>query len=79
MFGPEKALRLGYLDHVVDDDQLDERVLAEASRLRQLDMPRYTATKARINDRVLVAIRAGVEAELGGVDRAASPGGARDL
>ena len=63
MFGPEEALRLGYVDRVADAADLDQIVRAEASRLRQLDMQSYTATKARINERALVAIRAAVEAE----------------
>jgi enoyl-CoA hydratase len=69
MFGPEEALRLGYLDRVVDAGQLDETAKEEAFRLRQLDMPSYAATKARVNERALVAIRAAVEAELGDVER----------
>jgi enoyl-CoA hydratase len=69
MFGPEEALRLGYLDRVIDADHLDATVTEEVFRLRQLDMASYTATKARINERALVAIRAAIEAELGDVAR----------
>ena len=68
MFGPEEALRLGYVDHVADAADLAPTVREEASRLRQLDMQSYAATKARINERALVAIRAAVDAE---VDRGA--------
>jgi enoyl-CoA hydratase len=69
MFGPEEALRLGYLDRVVDAGELDGTVKEEASRLRLLDMPSYAATKARVNERALVAIRAAIAAELGDVER----------
>jgi len=64
MFAPEEAMRLGYLDRVLDADQLDHAVSAEATRLRALDMPSFAATKARINERALQAIAAAVDAEL---------------
>ncbi len=65
MFGPEEAMRLGYLDRVVDAAELDGAVREEAARLRQLDMPSYEGTKARVNERVRTAIRTAVDAELG--------------
>jgi len=64
MFDPQDALRLGYLDRVLDPDQLGDAVKAEASRLRGLDMPSFAATKARINEDALRAIAAAVEEEL---------------
>jgi enoyl-CoA hydratase len=64
MFDPQEALRLGYLDHVLDADRLADAVQAEASRLRTLDMPSFAATKARINDGALRAVGAAVEEEL---------------
>jgi enoyl-CoA hydratase len=64
MFDPEEALRLGYLDRVVAADALDAVVREEAARLRALDMPSFAATKARINERALHAIRAAVDEEL---------------
>jgi enoyl-CoA hydratase len=71
MFAPEEALRLGYLDRVLDADQLADAVQEEASRLRALDMPSFAATKARINERALHAVRAALNDEL----RTADPGG----
>jgi len=64
MFAPEEAVRLGYLDRVLDEDQLAGAVQEEASRLRALDMPSFAATKARINQRALQAVRAAVNDEL---------------
>ncbi len=64
MFAPEEALRLGYLDRVLDADQLGDAVREEASRLRKLDMPSFAATKARINERALHAVRTAVNDEL---------------
>jgi enoyl-CoA hydratase len=65
MFAPEEALRLGYLDRVVAADALAGAVQEEATRLRALDAPSFAATKARINERALRAVRAAVEDELG--------------
>jgi enoyl-CoA hydratase/carnithine racemase len=64
MFGPEDALRHGYLDYVVDPAQLDAAVEPELARLRALDRPAFVATKARINARALESIRAAIAAEL---------------
>ena len=58
MFAPEEALRLGYLDRVLAEDELAGAVREEASRLRALDLPSFAATKARINERALQAIGA---------------------
>jgi len=71
MFAPEEALRVGYLDRVLDADQLADATQQEALRLRALDMPSFSATKARINERALHAVRAAANDEL----RAADPGG----
>jgi enoyl-CoA hydratase len=70
MFAPEEAARLGYLDRVVAPGALEAAVAEEARRLRALDMPSFMATKARINEAALAAIRAATEAEL--VQRAAA-------
>jgi enoyl-CoA hydratase len=64
MFAPDEALRLGYVDRVLDPDALDEAVRSEALRLRALDMASFAATKARLNEQVLAAIRAAVHAEI---------------
>ncbi|MBW2445676.1 MAG: crotonase/enoyl-CoA hydratase family protein [Deltaproteobacteria bacterium] len=64
MFDPEEALRLGYLDRVVEADRLRAEVEEEAERLLALDRPSVTATKARVNAPALAAIRSAIEAEL---------------
>jgi len=64
MFTPEEALRLGYLDRVLDADRLAGAVQEEAARLRALDMPSFAATKARINERALHAVRAALSDEM---------------
>jgi len=67
LFAPEEALRLGYLDRVLAAGELAAAVQEEAARLRALDMPSFAATKARINERALEAVRAATEKELQGV------------
>lgn len=74
MFAPEEAVHLGYLDRVLDADQLAGAAHEEASRLRALDMPSFAATKARINERALRAVREAANDEL----RTADPGAADD-
>jgi enoyl-CoA hydratase len=66
MFAPEEARRLGYLDRVLDAGQLDDAVQEEASRLRTLDLPSFAATKARINERALCAVRTALDDEIRG-------------
>jgi enoyl-CoA hydratase len=63
MFDPEEARRLGYLDRVVEPAALADAVHAEAERLRALDARSFAATKARINERALAAIRAAFDEE----------------
>jgi enoyl-CoA hydratase len=70
MFAPEEALRLGYLDRVVDADELAKAVREEASRLRALDMTSFAATKARINERALNAVRTAMRDDI----QTAAPG-----
>ena len=65
MFAPETAAALGYLDQVVPEEVLTEAVMREAERVRALDMPSYAATKARINETVLRAVRAAIASDLG--------------
>lgn len=64
MVDPAEARRLGYVDHVHEAGALDVAARAEAERLRSLDRPSFTATKARVHERVLAALRAAIDAEL---------------
>jgi enoyl-CoA hydratase len=64
MFGPEEALRLGYLDRILAPAELAPAAQEEAQRLRALPAASYTATKARINQLAVAAIRAALDEEL---------------
>lgn len=56
MFKPKEAARLGYLDYVVQAEDLDRAVREEVQRLQKLDMKSYELTKARLNRPLLAAI-----------------------
>ncbi len=64
MFNPEHAVAAGYLDFVVAESDVDAAVSAKAMTLKQLHMPSYVATKARINGPVREAIHEAWEFEL---------------
>jgi enoyl-CoA hydratase len=64
LVAPDEALRLGYLDRVLAADELFDAVQEEARRLRALDMPSFAATKARINERALHAVRTALDEEM---------------
>jgi enoyl-CoA hydratase len=72
MFAPEEALRLGYLDRVLAPAELDAAVREEAARLQALDAASFAATKARINERAIAAIRAALDEELVSASAAAA-------
>ena len=63
LFGPEDAMRLGYLDRVLGEGDLEAAAQEEAKRLRALHMPSFAATKARINEAAIRAIGAATEDE----------------
>ncbi len=64
MFEPEEASRLGFLDRVVVPEELEAAVAHEALRLRGLDRAAFAATKARVNQPAIDAIRAAIDEEL---------------
>ena len=65
MFAPDEAARLGYLDRVLADPrELADAAREEAARLCALDLPSYVATRARVNERAIEAIRAALEDEI---------------
>lgn len=67
MFGPQEAMRMGYLDRVVEADELDAALDQELDRLRALDMTHFAPTKTRINELVLRAVGTALDQEIGAV------------
>lgn len=64
MFSPEDAVRVGYLDRVVAAGELGAAAREEAQRLSALDLPSYVATRARVNEHAIRAIRTALDEEL---------------
>jgi enoyl-CoA hydratase len=64
LFGPDEAMRLGYVDRVVEPDALEAAAADEAARLARLDPTAFRGTKARVNARAIAAIRAALAEEL---------------
>jgi hypothetical protein len=48
----------------VDASELDAAVNAEVARVRMLDMTSYVATKARVNEHAITAIRTAIDEEM---------------
>ena len=64
LFPPDEARQFGYVDRIVAPSDAEDAVRAEVERLLALDMPSFGATKARVNEQAVRAIRAAVDAEL---------------
>jgi enoyl-CoA hydratase len=62
-FSPDNAVAAGFLDRVVDPAQLAEVAGGTAAALAALDLPAHAATKLRVREQTLRAIRAATEAD----------------
>ena len=71
MYSPSEAVAAGFLDRVVAVEELREASLAAAEELAGLDMAAHAATKLRVRDGALKALREAIDAELSqqGADR----------
>lgn len=64
MWSPAEAAGVGYLDRVVNPDELDKIAAAEAARLAGLPAEAHAATKQRARGAALDAVREAIETEL---------------
>lgn len=64
LYGPEEAVRAGFLDEVVAADDLARRSREVALGLTRIDLPSHAATKQRVRAASLAALRAAIEQEL---------------
>ena len=64
MVGPDEAVAAGFLDRVVDPEELAAAAMAAAEDLTQLDPAAHAATKLRVRAPVLDALRRAIEREL---------------
>jgi enoyl-CoA hydratase len=62
-FSPDNAVEAGFLDQVVDPAQLRDTAFATAEALTGLDMDAHAATKLRVRQPTLSAIRAAIEGD----------------
>ena len=64
MYSPAEAVAAGFLDRVVAAEELREVSLAAAEELAGLDMAAHAATKLRVRDSALKALREAIDSEL---------------
>jgi enoyl-CoA hydratase/carnithine racemase len=64
MYSPEEAVAAGLLDRIVPVEQLREVSVAAAGELAGLDMDAHAATKLRVREHALGALREAIDAEL---------------
>lgn len=58
MFDPEEALRVGYLDKLVDPGDLDAERAALPAFFEGMKLPAFAGNKAQVNAEVIAAIEA---------------------
>lgn len=64
LYGPEEAVRAGYLDAVVPPEELLAEATREAASLGALSGPAYAATKARLRHRTISFVRDTLDADM---------------
>ncbi len=67
VYAPDEAVEAGFLDRVVPPSELDATARQVARELGELDPDAHAATKLAARDEALRAIRAGIEADDGGL------------
>jgi enoyl-CoA hydratase len=65
MYAPEQAMAAGLLDRVVPSADLESASREAAEELASLDRAAHAATKLRVRERALEALRTAIDAELG--------------
>jgi len=72
VYSPEAAVAAGFLDQIVEADQLADTAREVAARLATLSPEAHAATKLRLKHQSLLAIRAAIEADAGTIGDAES-------
>ncbi len=77
IYAPHEAVAVGYLDRVVDADQLAASARETAERLSKLNAHAYAASKRRLRGAAAERVREAIETELtpDGLAAGASPSG----
>ena len=61
IYGPEEAIRAGYLDRIVEAKDLQSEATLDAEALAQLDLPAHTATKRALRAETIARVREAIE------------------
>jgi enoyl-CoA hydratase len=72
MYDPEQAVAAGFLDRVVPAGELRETSVAAAEELAGLNMEAHAATKLRVRNGALAALREAIDTELAAQESGAS-------
>ena len=64
IYNPSEGLAAGYVDEVVQVEQLEERAKEEATRLGALSRSAYAATKTRLRGKIIEHIQTTFEADI---------------
>ena len=64
IYGPEEAVKVGYLDEVLPAAQVLPRAMEEAAALGALSKQAYAATKQRLRGHVLAQVEATLESDM---------------
>lgn len=69
IYPPDEAVEAGFLDEAVDELSVLDLACVQAERLAKLHPRAFAATRRRTRGPTLARIRAGLEADLAGLDR----------
>ena len=61
IYGPEEAVRAGYLDRAVEAEQLESEATRDAEALAQLNLAAHTATKRALRGETIARVRKAIE------------------
>ena len=71
VYGPDTAVTAGFLDRVVGAADLAGAAREVAGQLRALDMDAHAATKLRVRNKALAAVRVAIDLDYGDAARGA--------
>jgi enoyl-CoA hydratase len=70
MFAPTEALTAGFLDRIVPEGELQSEAQKLAAAMTKLNMAVFTASKQRVREQAVKAVRAAIDADGGMLARA---------
>lgn len=64
MFDPEDALKAGFVDRVIDPEDIDQAISQFINLTRHIDLPSHSLAKKKLRANSIARIRAAIEAEM---------------